>query len=337
MARASTGRREGQLSAEPAAVQPEDEQSLRELLATMWEARAFEERVSELYASSEIGGLLHLGIGQEAVAVGACSVLEREDAVFGTHRAHVHAVAKGADLTRLMAELAGRATGYCGGRGGSMHISAPGVGFITATGIVAGNIPLALGAAHTFKRRGEDRVSLVFHGDGAGQTGAFHESLNIAALWRLPLVMVCENNGWAEFTPLSSHTPVERLAAHAETYGISTATVDGNDVLAVREAVGAAVERARGDGEPGFVECLTQRLRGHYEGDPGKYRELSQVEEWTRKDPVQRFMRTLAEQGIEVDAEAVEREARARVEAAAQAALAAPAAPAVDLLTHVYA
>src|SRR5512146_1737872 len=170
------------------------------MLATMWTARAFEERVSELYARGEIKGLLHLGIGQEGVAVGTCSALEPDDVVFGTHRAHVHALAKGADPARLLAELAGRATGYCGGRGGSMHISAVDAGFVTATGIVAGGIPLALGAADTFRRRGDRRVAVVFHGDGAGQTGAFHESLNIAALWQLPLVLVCENNGWAELT-----------------------------------------------------------------------------------------------------------------------------------------
>ena len=307
------------------------------MLATMWTARAFEERVSELYARGEIKGLLHLGIGQEGVAVGTCSALEPDDVVFGTHRAHVHAIAKGADPVRLLAELAGRATGYCGGRGGSMHISAVDAGFVTATGIVAGGIPLALGAADTFRRRGDRRVAAVFHGDGAGQTGAFHESLNIAALWRLPVVLVCENNGWAEFTPLSAHTPVERLAAHAETYAIPTATVDGNDVLAVYRAVEAAAERARSGGGPTFVECLTQRLGGHYVGDPARYRELSQREEWRRNDPIVRFVRALGELGIDVDGESAEREARARVEEAVRAALAAPWPPAADAVGPVYA
>lgn len=306
------------------------------MLATMWVIRAFEERVSELYAEQKIAGLLHLGIGQEAIAVGTCSVLDRADVVYAGHRAHAHALAKGADPTRLLAELAGRATGYCGGRGGSMHVSAAEVGFITATGVVAGNIPLALGAATVCQQRGAGGVSAVFFGDGAAQTGVFHESLNIAALWRLPLVMVCENNGWAEFTPLSSHTPVARLASHAETYEIPCATVDGNDVLAVREAVAEAVERARiGDGAT-FIECLTQRLRGHYEGDPGAYRELSALEEWRLKDPIARFQRVLAELEPAIDVEQVERTARERVAAAATEALAAPWPTREDLVAGVY-
>ena len=325
------------LSGSTRGVAAQDEPALRAMLATMWVIRAFEERVSELYAEREIAGLLHLGIGQEAVAVGSCSVLRREDVVYGGHRAHAHAIAKGADLTRLLAELAGRASGYCGGKGGSMHLSAPEVGFITATGVVAGNIPLALGAATVCQRRGVGSVSVVFFGDGAAQTGSFHESLNIASLWRLPLVMVCENNGWAEFTPLSAHTPVARLASHAETYEIPCATVDGNDVLAVREAVAEAVGRARSGDGPTFVECLTQRLRGHYEGDPGAYRELSALEEWHEKDPIARFQRVLAELGLAIDVGVVEREARERVEAAAKHALAAPWPTHDDLLAQVYA
>jgi len=315
----------------------QDESALRAMLATMWVIRAFEERVSELYAEREIAGLLHLGIGQEAVAVGSCSVLRLADVVYGGHRAHAHAIAKGADLTRLLAELAGRASGYCGGKGGSMHISAPEVGFITATGVVAGNIPLALGAATVCRQRGGGDVALVFFGDGAAQTGSFHESLNIAALWRVPLVMVCENNGWAEFSPLSAHTPVARLASHAETYEIPTVTIDGNDVLAVRDAVAEAAARARMGEGPTFVECLTQRLRGHYEGDPGAYRELSALAEWKEKDPIARFQRVLAELGLAVDGAAVEHEARGRVEAAAEQALAAPWPAREDLLAQVYA
>lgn len=315
----------------------EDGEMLRSLLDRMWLIRAFEERVSELHARVVIEGLLHLGIGQEAVAVGACSVLRTEDVVFGSHRAHAHAIAKGADVTRLLAELAGRETGYCRGRGGSMHISAPEVGFITATGVVAGNIPLALGAADVCRRRGEGNVAVCFFGDGAGQTGSFHESLNIAALWRLPVVFVCENNGWAEFTPLSAHTPVERLASHAETYGIPSDTIDGNDVLSVREAVGVAVERARTGGGPTFVECLTHRLRGHYEGDPAKYRELSQLEEWKQKDPLRRFQRVLEDHGVAVDANEVERAACERVEEAVEEALAAPWPNEDDVGALVYA
>src|ERR671918_1956757 len=215
----------------------QSQKELVALLRMMWLIRAFEEKVSALYAAREIVGLLHLGIGQEAVAVGSCCQLTREDYVFGSHRSHGHAIAKGADINRLMAELAGRATGYCGGKGGSMHIVALDAGFVTATGIVGGTIPLALGAAFAAQERRKGQVAVVFFGDGAGQAGAFHESLNIASLWRLPVIFVCENNGYAEFTPLSAHTLVERLARHARTYGISNSTVDGNDVLAVKRAM----------------------------------------------------------------------------------------------------
>jgi TPP-dependent pyruvate/acetoin dehydrogenase alpha subunit len=313
-----------------------DEAALLAMLETMWLIRAFEERVSALHAAGSIGGLLHLGVGQEAVAVGSCSVLRRSDLVYGSHRAHAHALAKGADPVRLLAELAGRATGYCRGKGGTMHISAPEVGFVTATGVVAGNIPLALGAAAVCRRRAAGDIAVAFFGDGAAQTGSFHESLNLAALWQLPVVLVCENNGWAEFTPLSAHTPVERLASHAETYDIHTLTVDGNDVLAVREAVADAVDRAR-TGGPTFVECLTQRLRGHYEGDPGGYRDRAALEEWRAKDPIQRFQRSLADLGVPVDVDRIEREARARVDAAAEEALAAPWPTREDVDRDVYA
>jgi len=313
----------------------------RRLLALMWLIRAFEEKASELYARGRIRGLLHLGIGQEAVAAGAAAALRREDRVFAGHRAHAHALAKGADPARLLAELAGRATGYCGGKGGSMHVAAPEVGFVTATGIVAGNIPLALGSAWAATLDRSGVVSVVFFGDGAGQTGSFHESLNIAALWRLPLVLVCENNGYAEFSPLSAHTNVERLARHAETYGIPTENVDGNDVLAVRAAVDAAVRRARSGGGPTFVEALTYRLRGHYEGDPGKYRELSELAEWKAKDPLARFAAALTGAGAldsaGTDVAAIEEVARSLVAGAAEAALAAPIPGPHDLLRDVYA
>jgi pyruvate dehydrogenase E1 component alpha subunit len=311
------------------------------LLERMWAIRAFEEKVSELYARGRIKGLLHLGIGQEGVAVGAAGHLRNEDLVFGGHRAHAHALAKGADPERLLAELAGRTTGYCAGKGGSMHIAAPEVGFMTATGIVAGNIPLALGAAFASVVAGRGIVAVAYFGDGAGQAGPFHESLNIASLWNLPLVLVCENNGYAEFTPLSAHTKVERLGEYAKTYGIPAATVDGNDVLAVGEAVREAVDRARTGGGPTFVEALTYRLRGHYEGDPAKYRELAELSEWKAKDPILRFTTTLVERGVlDRDGERaaeIEREARDRVARASEAALSAPLPGPDDLLRHVYA
>lgn len=296
------------------------------LLRTMWLIRAFEEKVSALYAAREIVGLLHLGIGQEAVAVGTCSRLRTDDYVFGGHRSHGHAIAKGADINRLIAEIAGRAAGYCAGKGGSMHIVAMDAGFVTATGVVGGTIPLALGAAFAAKEKGKGQVAVVFFGDGAGQAGPFHESLNIASLWRLPVIFVCENNGYAEFTPLSSHTLVERLARHAQTYKIPSSTVDGNDLLEVRDAIAKAVQHARAGKGPAFVECLTHRLRGHYEGDPAKYRELSDLAEWKQKDPIARFIRELKRRKAisDKEIEAVEREARDLIERATQFALASP-------------
>jgi TPP-dependent pyruvate/acetoin dehydrogenase alpha subunit len=305
----------------------------------MWLIRAFEEKVSEMFAGGTISGLLHLGIGQEASAVGTCGALGDADLVFGSHRPHAHAIAKGADVELLMAELAGRVTGYCKGKAGSMHIAAPEVGFITATGVVAGNVPLAVGGALASQTLSGSEVAVAFFGDGAGQSGALHESLNISALWKLPVIFVCENNGYAEFSPLSAHTVVERLASYAEVYSIPAVTVDGNDVLAVHEAVADAVERGRRGEGPTFVECLTYRLRGHYEGDPARYRELAELKEWRTKDPIARFTRLLGEEGLlnSASAESIEAEARRRVEAAAVAALTAPAAGSSELMTDVYA
>lgn len=297
----------------------ESSKDLVDLLRRMWLIRAFEEKVSALYSERQIVGLLHLGIGQEAVAVGVCGLLRQDDFVFGGHRSHGHALAKGADVNRLMAEIAGRATGYCGGKAGSMHIVALDAGFITATGVVGGTIPLALGAAFAAKEKKQGQVAVVFFGDGAGQAGPFHESLNIASLWQLPVIFVCENNGYAEFTPLSAHTKVERLAQHAKTYGIPSSTVDGNELVAVRSATSKALEIARARKGPIFIECLTHRLRGHYEGDPAKYRELSQLSEWKKKDPIARFARLLKSKKMMTDKglQAIESEARARVEEAA--------------------
>lgn len=309
-----------------------------EMLERMWLIRAFEEKVVELFARGKIVGLLHLGIGQEGSAVGTCAALRTDDRVFGGHRSHAHAIAKGADVDRLMAELLGRTTGYCKGKGGSMHLSAPEVGFVTATGIVGANIQLALGAGLAAVTTGSDLVGVAFFGDGAGQSGGFHESLNLAALWNLPVIFVCENNGYAEFSPLSTHTVVGRLADYARVYSIPSGTVDGGDVLEVRSVAEEAVERARSGGGPTFIEVLTYRLRGHYEGDPARYRELAELEEWKAKDPVARFTTTLAETGV-VEAEKIdglEAAARSRIETAAELALGAPVAEPDDATTDVY-
>jgi pyruvate dehydrogenase E1 component alpha subunit len=317
----------------------ENSKELVDLLRRMWLIRAFEEKVSALYAERQIVGLLHLSIGQEAVAVGALSELRNEDYVYGGHRSHGHAIAKGADINRLMAEIAGRATGYCSGKGGSMHIVAKECGFITASGVVGGTIPLALGAAFASKERRKGQVAVVLFGDGAGQAGPFHESLNIASLWQLPAIFICENNGYAEFTPLSAHTKVERLASHAETYGIPASTVDGNDLFAVRDAMTKAVQKCRAGNGPVFIECLTQRMRGHYEGDPAKYRELSQLAEWKKKDPIARVARTLKSKKwiTDKDLTAIENEARGLVDKAADFSRASPWPAEDDVDSQVYA
>ena len=307
-----------------------------ELFRRMWLIRAFEEKASLLYAARHIAGLLHLSIGQEAVAVGVCSSLRKNDYVFGGHRSHGHAIATGADINKLMAELAGRASGYCGGNGGSMHIVAKETGFITASGIVGGTIPLALGAAFAAKERKKAQLAVVFFGDGAGQAGAFHEALNIASLWQLPVIFVCENNGYAEFTPLSAHTKVERLARHAETYAIAASTVDGNDLFAVREAMARAIKNCRNNKGPAFVECLTHRMRGHYEGDPAKYRELSELAVWKKHDPIARVGRRLRKKKMATSEklDVIEAEARALVEKAADFALSSPWPENVERLVY---
>jgi len=321
------------------ATKKENPKEVIELLRRMWLIRAFEEKVSALYAERQIVGLLHLGIGQEAIAVGALSLLRNDDYVYGGHRSHGHAIAKGADINKLMAEIAGRATGYCGGKGGSMHIVAKECGFITATGVVGGTIPLALGAAFAAKERKKGQLAMVFFGDGAGQSGPFHESLNIASLWQLPVIFVCENNGYAEFTPLSAHTKIERLAQHAKTYGIPQSTVDGNDLFAVRVAMTMAVDKCRAGRGPIFVECLTHRMRGHYEGDPAKYRELSQLAEWKKKDPIARVARALKSQKAITDKElaAMESEAQALADKAAEFSLSSPWPSESDVDSQVYA
>jgi pyruvate dehydrogenase E1 component alpha subunit len=308
-------------------------EDLRSYLESMWLIRAFEEKASEIYARGKINGLLHLGMGLEGVATGAASAMRKNDYVFGGHRAHAHAIARGADIESLMAELAGRSTGCCKGRGGTMHLSVPEVGFVTATGVVAGNIPLALGAALSAREAGKGQVAAAIFGDGAGQAGVFHESLNIASLWKLPMLFICENNGFAEFTPLSEHTLVERLSEYAVTYGVPRVTVDGNDVLAVRDAIDEAVQRARAGEGPSFVECLTHRLRGHYEGSASEY-DRSELD---AKDVVRIFERRLIEAGDISADEAAEIAAAAeeKVAAAAAAALDAPWPDASEVTHHV--
>jgi pyruvate dehydrogenase E1 component alpha subunit len=282
----------------------------------MWRIRAFEERVGELTRASEVHGLVHLSIGQEAVAAGVCCELRADDVIYSNHRAHGHAIAKGARLERLMAELMGREDGLCRGLGGSMHLVDAEHGLLGATGVVGGNVPLALGSALASRLLGGDSVTVVFFGDGAVQGGIFIESVNLATLWRLPVILVCENNGFAEFTPRSAHTVVERVSDVVAPYGVERETVDGNDVVAVRGAFARFLGAARGGEGPFLLECLTHRLRGHYEGDPERYREALAAEDWQELDPIQRLQRRGLDEGWLDSPTQLEQEAREEVERA---------------------
>jgi pyruvate dehydrogenase E1 component alpha subunit len=265
----------------------------RDLLAIMWRIRAFEERVAALKRTLQVHGLIHLSIGGEGVAAGVCLQLRDDDAVYSGHRAHGHAIAKGVPLERIMAELMGRDRGCCRGLGGSMHLVWRERGFMGATGVVGGNLPLALGDALAARLHGTDRVAVVFFGDGAVQAGHFHETVNLAALWELPLIFVCENNGFAEFTPRSAHTVIERVRDVVAPYGFARETVDGGDAEVVWEAFAQFLAEARDGNGPMLLECLTHRRRGHYEGDAEAYRARLEDEEWRQRDPVAR----LAERG----------------------------------------
>jgi pyruvate dehydrogenase E1 component alpha subunit len=257
-----------------------------ELYEGMLKIRRFEERVSELFSNGLIPGFVHLYIGQEAVAVGVCANLVKDDYLTSTHRGHGHCIAKGADLKRMMAELFGKRTGYCKGKGGSMHIADYSSGILGANAIVGANIPIATGAAFAAKSRRTNLVSVAFFGDGASNTGAFHEGINIAAIWKLPVIFVCENNLYAISTHTSRSTPVNNIADRASSYGIPGVIVDGMDVIAVYEAAHIAVERARIGEGPTLMECKTYRFYGSFEGDPQHYRTKAETDEWKKKDPL---------------------------------------------------
>jgi len=293
-----------------------------ELLRAMRRIRAFEERVGVLKRADEVYGLIHISIGGEGVAAGVCGALRDDDALYSGHRAHGHAIAMGVPLGRLMAELMGRADGVCRGLGGSMHLVDVEHGLMGATGVVGGNIPLALGSALAARLRGSDAVAVVIFGDGAVQAGHFNESVNLAALWALPVILVCENNGFAEFTPRSAHTVVERVSDVVAPYGLERATVDGGDVGEVRAAFARFLAAARAGRGPFLLECLTHRLRGHYEGDAVQYREALAAEEWQARDPIARLERS----GLlgEAQIAAAQADALAEVEDAVAFARASP-------------
>jgi acetoin:2,6-dichlorophenolindophenol oxidoreductase subunit alpha len=283
------------------------------LLRTMWRIRLFEERVAQLKRNLQVHGLIHLSVGGEGVAAAVCGQLRDDDAVYSGHRAHGHAIAKGAPVNAVMAELMGRVDGLCQGLGGSMHLVDKEHGFMGATGVVGGNLPLALGTALAHRLRGGDQVSVVFFGDGAVQAGHFNETINLAALWELPLIFVCENNGMAEFTSREEHSTIELVSNVVAPYDFARETVNGSDVPAIYDAFGSFLEEARGGRGPFLLECLTYRRRGHYEGDQQKYRDAAADEEWRERDPIARLTQSSVD--AEVAAE-IEREAAAEIEAA---------------------
>lgn len=308
----------------------------RELLETIWRIRVFEERVAQLKRTVQVHGLIHLSVGGEGVAAAVCRQLRDDDAVYSGHRAHGHAIAKGAPLPQLVAELMGRDSGLCHGLGGSMHVVDRAHSFMGATGVVGGNLPLAVGDALAAQLEGGDRVTVVFFGDGAVQAGHFHESVNLAALWRLPVIFVCENNGMAEFSSRAEHSNVALVSDVVAPYGFERANVDGSDVPATWSAFGAQLAAARRGEGPFLLECMTHRRRGHYEGDAQDYRDELADQEWARRDPLARFQAEALHRGW-VDAGAaaeIEAAARAEVERAVELARAEPM-PSIELAAEL--
>jgi len=317
----------------------QDRDRARESLRTMWRIRRFEEAVEDLYGRGLMHGTMHLSIGQEAVPTAACQALNRDDYITSTHRGHGHCIAKGADLERMMAELLAKETGYCRGRGGSMHIADTDTGNLGANGIVAGGVPIAAGAALSAKLRGTGQVALAFHGDGAMGEGAWHEGVVLAAMWRLPVVFLCENNLYGMSMSSERAFNLPQLSDRAKGYGIPGVTVDGNDLQAVYDVTAEAVERARSGGGPTFIEAKTYRWRGHSKSDKNLYRTREEIDEWRLKDPIVRFELEAVEAGTlsEADLEAVRDEVRTELRGAVQRANAAPDARPDDLLASVYA
>ncbi len=310
-----------------------------EFLEAMIRIREFEENVQRLYVKGVIHGTTHLCQGQEAIAVGAARALRPQDYVTVTYRSHGHAIAKGMEPRGIFAELMGRASGCSKGKGGSMHLTDFDRQVIGSFGIVGAGLPVALGAAVSARLQGEDRVSATFFGDGAANIGAFHETLNMAAVWRAPVVFICENNIYGEFSRIDETTAVIRLADRAAAYGMPSARVDGNNVLEVFEAVKQAVDRAvKGDG-PTLLECVTYRHRGHSRTDPAKYRPAEEVQAWLAYDPIRLYREWLRQHGLIADAQAETMQERIRAELVrdAEAAEAAPRPDPGELLTDVYA
>ncbi|MGQ9777781.1 MAG: thiamine pyrophosphate-dependent dehydrogenase E1 component subunit alpha [Thermodesulfobacteriota bacterium] len=263
--------------------------------------RSFEEKAIELFEHNLIRGNIHPCIGQEAVSVGVCLALRRDDYMLNTHRGHGNCIAKGADLKRMMAELLGKSTGYCKGKGGSMHIADFEGGNLGANGIVGGGLPIAVGAGISIQNRGTDQVVACFFGDGAVNQGTFHESMNLAAIWKLPVIFICENNQYALSTPIREAISILKISDRALAYGIPGITIDGNDVTEVYIQMREAVERARSGEGPTLLDCVTYRFFGHFTGDPGRgitYRSREEMEEWLGRCPIKRLREYLFREGL---------------------------------------
>ncbi len=308
------------------------------MLRRMIEIRGFEDEIQRLFTRNLVRGSTHLCNGQEACAVGACGALREGDSMVCTYRGHGAVLAMGAPLDRTFAEILGRETGLCKGKGGSMHLTDVSVGAYGSFAIVGAHLPIATGLALAAKQEGAGAVSLAFFGDGSVNIGAFHEAMNLAAIWKLPTIFVCENNLYGEYSPLASTTPVHELARRADGYAMPGVRVDGNDVLAVRAVVGEAVERARSGEGPTFVEALTYRHKGHSRTDPGTYRPQEEVDAWLARDPIPAFERALRDAGVPAeDVEGARDAATAAVAEHLERALAWPEPPLAARFDHVYA
>ena len=304
---------------------------------TMHRIRGFEEQVVSLFESNKLRGSVHLCIGQEAIAATVCSNLTEKDYITSTHRGHGHCIAKGARLDYAMAELMGKATGYCKGRGGSMHIADFETGNLGANAIVGGGIPIAVGAALASKMQKRKEVAVSFFGDGASNEGIFHEALNLASLWKVPVIFVCENNGYGISVPAWQSTSVEDISVRAVSYNMPGVTVDGNDVEAIDEAFRAALERARAGEGPTLIECKTYRWLGHWTGDPQPYRTREEIESWKEKCPIKRYGEKLLEQGFTAEElEQLSQQAKKEVEDAVEFALNSPLPDESKILEDVF-
>jgi len=316
-------------------------ETLLDLHRRMVRIRHFEETAGKMMEDGKIPGALHLYVGEEAVASGVMIHLSNEDQITSTHRGHGHLIAKGGEFGRMFAELFGRATGYCKGKGGSMHISNMDLGMLGANGIVGGGPPIAVGAAFSNKYRKTNNVACCFFGDGASNEGSFHEAANMASLYKLPVIFVCENNGYGEYTPQANHQAIVDVADRAPGYGMPGVVVDGMDTVAVYEAAGEAIARARAGDGPTLLECKTYRYFDHVgvRGMGLTYRTDEEVEEWKKKDPIDQFEARLAEQGVlsAEEAQAVHDAVMSEIDAAIQFAEESPYPEADSILEDVYA